>query len=85
MGGFASAFIAVFFFGSAVVFFTAAAAAAAAAAAVAVELVAAFTFALAIYYSLIDKLLAASNAPIKTLTLSRGYITWLEALGGTKY
>jgi hypothetical protein len=47
--------------------------------------VAAFAFALAIRYSLADKLLAASNAPVKTLTLGRGCVAQLEALGGTKH
>jgi len=42
--------------------------------AVVAELVAAFALALAlaVRYSLVDKLLAASNTPIKTLTLGRG-------------
>ena len=74
-------FLVVFFFGGAVVFF----AAAAAAAAVAVESVAAFAFALAIRYGLMDKLLAASDAPVETLALGKGYVIRLEALGGTKY
>jgi hypothetical protein len=44
------------------------------AAAAAAELAAAFALpnALAVRYNLVDKLLAASNAPIKTLTLGRG-------------
>ena len=65
-GGFTSAFLIVFFFSGTVVFFTVAAAA--------VELAAAFALpdALAVYYSLTDKLLVASNAPIKTLALGRG-------------
>ena len=55
----------IFFFGS-TVFFTATA--------VVAELVAAFALAdaLAIYYSLTDKLLAASNAAVETLNLGGG-------------
>ena len=58
----------------------------AAVAAVVVESVAAFAFAfaLAVRYSLVDELLAASNAPV-TLALGRGWVARLEALGGTKY
>ena len=63
--GFADAFPIIFFFSGTIVFF--------AVAVVAVELVATFTLAdaLAIRYSLTNKLLAASNTPIKTLALSK--------------
>ena len=66
MGGFAGAFFVVFFFGNTVVFFVAVAGTA--------ESVAAFAlaFALAIYYGFANKLLAAFNAPVKTLTLGKG-------------
>jgi hypothetical protein len=78
-GGFTGAFLVVFFFGSTVVFFTAAAAA------VTAESAAAFALAnaLAVRYNLINKLLAASNAPVETL--SGGLVVRLEALGGTKH
>jgi hypothetical protein len=67
VGGFAGAFFAVFF-GDTIVFF--------AAAATAVELAAAFALAdaLAVRYNLVEKLLAASNAPVETpALLEAGY------------
>ena len=55
------AFLIVFFFSGTIIFFAAA-------------VVAAFALAntFTVYYSLIDKLLAAFNTSIKTLTLGRG-------------